>query len=377
MSTDRSSAGGAGRSSREHAAEAAFEWSGRFREGRLSRAERVEFVRWLRESPQNVAEYLRIAKTASALSEFRKWSELPSATTDEIDSMRAHENVRWLPGAARAASAADPASARRKRARRAGAIAAGALAATLAVVASGLWWLGVIGGTVYTTGAGELRNVKLNDGSELSLASETRLRVDFDSTSREIVLTRGEALFQVSKDRERPFIVHAGRTNARAVGTAFSVQRDAQHVVVTVGEGQVAVSQLAEARLPFRKPTTDAAVSLTADQQIAVSSGGQLEPVRSVDSQRVLAWAQGHLIFENETVDAVVARFNQFARVKLRVEDPRIGARTVSGIFQAHDPASFAAFIASVEPVTVTHTAPDEIVIGSAGSAEPADGTTR
>jgi transmembrane sensor len=259
-----------------------------------------------------------------------------------------------------------------------GKLAVAAMAATLAIAAwSVLWWRGAIGGAVYTAGPGELRSLKLEDGSEISLTSGTRLRVDFDADMREIVLTSGEALFHVAKDAQRPFIVRAGRTTARAVGTAFSVQREAQQVVVMVGEGRVAVSQ-AEVVLPFRgTPAADEGVSLTADQQIATSPDGRLEQVRFVDSQRALAWAKGDLIFENETVDAIVARFNRFARVKMRVDDRRIGSRTVSGIFEVNDPESFVAFLSSVEQVTIARPRPDEIVIGRAGSADLAQDQLR
>jgi transmembrane sensor len=377
VSSDRPSVFGVAGSSREHASAAAVEWLLRHREGRLSRAERVEFVRWLRESPLNSAEYLRIANIAGTLSAFRRWSELPQARGDAQGAADADEKVRWLPGArigqqVHARELSSPSTWRRVGAPIA------ALAATFAIVVCGvLWWLGVIGGVVYTTGPGELRSVTLVDGSELSLASGTRLRVKFDDDLRKIVLTRGEALFQVTRDPARPFVVHAGRTQARAVGTAFSVQRNAQQVVVTVGEGAVAVSQVESMLRPFSRAPVQADVSLTADQQIAASPDGRLDPVRSVDSQRALAWAKGELIFENETIEAIAARFNQFSRVKLRVEDQRIRTRTVSGIFDVRDPESFVAFLASVEPVTVTRQGSGVIVIGAAGSAGPVVGTTR
>lgn len=378
MSSDRPSLYGVTRSSREHASAAAAEWFLSYQEGRLSRADRVEFVCWLRESPQNAAEFLRIAKITGALSDFRRWSELPQPTGDELDAFRLDEKVRWLPGMEIGTEAPGRAFSSPRPPRRVGGPIAGALVAMLASVACGvLWWLGVIGGAVYTTGPGELRSVTLDDGSELSLASQTRLRVHFDAGMREIVLTRGEALFHVAKDPARPFIVLAGRTTARAIGTAFSVQRDAQQVVVTVGEGRVAVSQVERVRLPFSMTPMDADVSLTTDQQIAASSDGQLDNVRAVDSQRALAWAKGDLIFENETVEAIVGRFNQFSRVKLRVDDRHIRALTVSGIFEVRDPESFVAFLASVEPATITRHGLDEIVISRSVSEEPADGTAR
>lgn len=374
MSSEYPSPDGTPRSSRQHASAAAAEWFLKYGEG-LSRSERIEFVRWLRESPQNVAEYLRVASTAGALSGIRKWPELPPVSREELASGSADENVEWLAGREIGRRIPGRAAASPKSARRGTWASAGTLAAMLAIAAwSVLWWRGAIGGAVYVAGPGELRSLKLEDGSEISLTSETRLRVDFDADVREIFLSRGEALFHVAKDARRPFVVRADRTSARAVGTAFSVQRDAKHVVVTVGEGRVAVSQ-AEGVLPFRgAPAADEGVALAADQQIATAPDGQLQQVRFVDSQRALAWAKGDLIFENETVDAVVAKFNRFARIKMRVEDRYIGSRTVSGIFEVDDPESFVAFLSSVEQVTVARPRADEIVIGKAGSNGPGDG---
>lgn len=378
MNSNRLSLDGAARPSREYASAAAVEWSLRFREGRLSQAERIEFVRWLRQSPQNVAEYLRAASTTSALSGFRRWYDLPPVAVGEAHSMPTDETVRWMPGAEIELPTPDGGVTSPRRSRRMVAAMAGALAATLAVVASGaLWWLGVIGSPVYTTGQGELRSVRLDDGSELSLAPSSRLRVDFDSGTRKIVLERGEALFHVTKDSVRPFVVRAGRTITHAVGTSFSVGRHAQRVVVTVGDGRVAVGQIEVTRLPFRAQQIGATVSLAVDQQVVVSSSGRFDAVRSVDSQRILAWAQGELIFENETVYAVAARFNQFARIKLRIDDQYIGSRTVSGIFDAHDPRAFVAFLDSVEHVAITRPSHDEIIIGRASSEDPVDGKIR
>lgn len=363
-------------SARKYASMAAADWFLRNREG-LSQSERVEFVRWLRVSPQNVAEYLRAANTAGALSSFSKWSELPPASREQLASGSGDENVEWLTDweIARSTPGRVPQA---RSLGRGGRLAVAAMVATFAIAAwTALWWRGAIGGVVYTAGPGEVRSLTLEDGSAISLTSGTRLLVDFDANMREIVLISGEALFRVTKDAQRPFVVRAGRTTARAVGTAFSVQRESRQVVVTVGEGRVAVSQ-AEVVLPFRgAPAADEGVSLTADQQIAASLDGRLEPVRSVDSQRALAWAKGDLIFENETVDAIVARFNRFTYAKMRVDDRQIGSRTVSGIFDVSDPEAFVAFLSSVEQVTIARPRPDEIVIGRAGSSDPAQDQLR
>jgi ferric-dicitrate binding protein FerR (iron transport regulator) len=56
-------------------------------------------------------------------------------------------------------------------------------------------------------------------------------------------LGAGEALFDVAKDPDRPFIVQVGDRQIRALGTSFVVRREKDQLAVTLVEGKVAVTQ--------------------------------------------------------------------------------------------------------------------------------------
>ena len=91
------------------------------------------------------------------------------------------------------------------------------------------------------TRVGEWRTVQLADGSTVSTGPNTLMQVDYSDGTRRINLARGEAMFKVTKDPSRPFIVNAGGAVARAVGTRFGVERREDRIRVTVAEGKVAV----------------------------------------------------------------------------------------------------------------------------------------
>ena len=55
--------------------------------------------------------------------------------------------------------------------------------------------------------------------------SASRLRVAFTRDRRDIDLAQGEAWFEVARNRNRPFTVHAGPVRVQAVGTAFDVRK--------------------------------------------------------------------------------------------------------------------------------------------------------
>jgi|SRR6185437_10966623 len=101
-----------------------------------------------------------------------------------------------------------------------GSIAAGlAVAAGAATYLTRIWDEGR-----YRTRIGEMRVIPLNDGSVVTLNTNSEILVRYSQLQRNIELVQGEALFDVAKNKQRPFIVQTGTTQVRAVGTSFSVK---------------------------------------------------------------------------------------------------------------------------------------------------------
>lgn len=107
--------------------------------------------------------------------------------------------------------------------------------------------------------------------------------MDITATSRTIRIDSGEAFFEVAKDSQRPFVVHAADTAITAIGTQFNVRRAAGQVVVAVAEGVVQVDPLASAptsrstqALAMTLPqTTEPAMRLIAGEQLSVAHDGR------------------------------------------------------------------------------------------------------
>jgi ferric-dicitrate binding protein FerR (iron transport regulator) len=101
-----------------------------------------------------------------------------------------------------------------------------ALAGAGGLAAAGIGAMAVLGGgRRYATQIGEIRRAALQDGSLAEINTNSVLDVAMRLRSRDVVLRKGEAWFQVAKDRARPFVVAAGDIRVQAVGTAFSVRR--------------------------------------------------------------------------------------------------------------------------------------------------------
>lgn len=377
-------------------------------QGEPTRSEREQYVDWLRESSLHVVEMLRVAQVHGALEQFKRWSGILGD-----DSGRDVGEVVRLPTAEQPPKSPSPSTVIGRRPR----VRLITLAALLlvAVGAGAVLYLGW-GGQIIETQRGERREVALADGSVVQVDPETRLRVKYEQEQRLVLLERGRALFHVAKNGARPFLVETEGTTVRAVGTAFAVERQNERVVVTVAEGRVAVlprftpetdptslpgvssrsplaiasksdsagdrksseqhgtsrsakaKRVESAASEASNPGTDTgkpgnAIFLTADQQVTVDRTGSAQPVREVDSHRTLAWADGRLIFENDSVAHVVEQFNRYNRIQLTVHDLALARRPVSGTFSAADPESFVAFLETVTSVRVKRSADSDITI--------------
>lgn len=85
----------------------------------------------------------------------------------------------------------------------------------------------------FATAIGERRDVTLADGSQLLLDSGSQIEVSWHPLSRRVALRAGQVLFEVSPARYRPFVVSAGSTDIRVLGTRFNVRRLDDDVRVT------------------------------------------------------------------------------------------------------------------------------------------------
>jgi transmembrane sensor len=191
----------------------------------------------------------------------------------------------------------------------------------------------------YGTGLGEIRSLPLADGSLVAINSQSSVEVSMHRDLREVTLTRGEAWFKVAHDKRRPFLVIAGRIRVRAVGTAFSVRRHDGGADVQVTEGIVET---------WTEGEEDRRVRVRAGSRAYVA---EYEPPRltpaAAEIERSLAWRDGRIVLEGETLDEAVAQFNRFNARKLVVSDPGLAAERIVGQFRSNEPLTFAGAVAT------------------------------
>lgn len=174
---------------------------------------------------------------------------------------------------------------------------------------------------------GEKRSIKLPDGTLVKLNSESKLTFpeSFDDSIREVQL-EGEAFFDVTEDKERPFIVKSDHISTYVKGTSFNVRayKSERLISVSVLTGIVDVIDVEENKK----------IQLVAQEMAGYSiQAGKLK--KGTFNASNIAWKDGILIFEGAPPKEVMARLERWYGVNISVKSQSLLKRkSLSGSFE-------------------------------------------
>ena len=307
--------------------------------------ERRAFVAWLLRSPTHVEEFLHLTVLRAEL----KGAMHPEWVARVL--LDVETNVVEIPTAAAPSVAPS-----QVRAPRVPALAAAAAALAAVCLAGWLGWqisrpVPADPASIETT-VGEQRFVMLSDGSSINLNTNSHVRISMVPTAREIELVRGEVLVSVVENPARPFRVKSGAVTVEAIGTRFTVYRRGADTRVAVVEGRVAVkpSQSFTGTNLTPAALTGLPMELSAGHQVALADGVAFKPSKA-DLKKVTAWTEQRVVFENETLEIVVAEFNRYNLTRLLIGDPVLTNRRITGRYAVNDSDELIKVLDALEPI--------------------------
>jgi transmembrane sensor len=198
---------------------------------------------------------------------------------------------------------------------------------------------------------------RLNDGSIVTLAAATRLRVDMTREVRRLVLEAGEGRFNVAHER-RPFIVYAGGGSVTARGTVFDVALSPdRRIRVRLIEGVIEVAvpdhspALRRQRLVTGQSTSFVAQTAPGGAaQQSVSPGGGAQAAEAVQE------------YDRVRMSDLIEAANRSSKRPIRLS-AALGERRVSGRFRIDDTELLADRIAALFDLIVDRSNPSVILL--------------
>ena len=205
-----------------------------------------------------------------------------------------------------------------------------------------------------STKYGSKTKLVLPDGTQVWLNSGSRLTYDknYGNTLREVVLT-GEAYFDVIKNTNLPFIIHASKINIKVLGTAFNVKsypgeknietslvrgsievtfrdRPSEKIILKPNEKLVIANEeeIPEQRLASKvRP-----VKITLQEPIVAISHLTYQPHDSTVIET--SWMEGKLIFRSETFEELAVQMERWYGITIHFTDEELKKKKCTGIFE-------------------------------------------
>jgi transmembrane sensor len=317
-------------------AEEAARWFARLQGEAATGDDWLAFERWLQSSPAHAKAYDRLEGL---------WVDLDNAPV-----------VQGLGGrpllAARRRGPSRPSG--RQPIRRAWIAAGAAIAAGLVVaVGVGVWSPGAATQT-YRTAAGQTRDIKLADGSHIRLNAASKIMVSLGRDARRVQMADAEAVFDVTHDAKRPFLISVGDRQVRVVGTEFNLRHRADTVDLTVRRGTVEV-RAADAL--EAQPTR-----VTVGQELTHVAGHAGSILRVADADQVFAWTNGQLIYRDQPMSDVAADLSRRFGKPVRTADARTASLRFSGVLVTDNEPAVLRRLEAYAPVRVER-AGDAIIL--------------
>jgi transmembrane sensor len=241
---------------------------------------------------------------------------------------------------------------------------------------------------VFETTVGQQTRFVMPDGSNIQLNTNSLVTIDFSDEQRKLTLVRGEARFDVAKDKNRPFTVVVGEKSFTALGTIFNVQKkDNNEMELVVTEGKVLIAKAQETTDTLKETLTNyngSSEHIALDDTIllpgivvtvgekAVITNNQTEPVEKVSLDQVekdLAWQQGMLVFDGEPLEQALMEVSRYTNATFEIKNDEIAHLKVAGYFKAGDIDGLLASLSSNFNISFEKTMDNHITLALVNTA--------
>lgn len=179
----------------------------------------------------------------------------------------------------------------------------------------------------FFSGNGEVKDFVLADGTHVYLNSESSLTCvsDFENLTTRDIFLNGEAFFEVAKDTQRPFIVHAAGKSIKATGTKFNVRAflDERSSTTTLLEGGVEITVPGHAN----------PVVLTPGHALSVSGDNSEVALFNVDPINAVGWYKGEFNGYHMSLSQICRDLERKFDVKIMISNRNVASKVFYASF--------------------------------------------
>lgn len=303
-------------------------------------AEQQAFEEWLADDPRHLAEYESITRAMQKLDSADSLSSLADAA----------EQHHFLSQEAR----------RKARQRR---VAQFLVVAFISVIGFfshqqyQVWQAAPVMQMAAQNPVGRIAIKTLDDGTQVSLSAKSDMEVTYYRHQRHVLLKEGEAVFDVTKDPDRPFVVETDTARITVLGTRFAVNRLEQLVRISVDHGRVKVE-------PKGAAGEDAGVvpRIVTNGQVVEVYPNQAMVLVNRPASDAFSFLSGRLVFDHASTSEIAYTVSRYRNKPVISQGRQV--RNISADINIQDIEQFLRGLPNIAPVKLQQT-PQYTVLNS------------
>jgi transmembrane sensor len=322
--------------------EMAARWYLRLREQEKNArgSEQQAFEAWLADDPRHAAEYDSIARAMRQLDSAESLSSLADAA----------EQRMFLANEAK----------RKTRQRRLGQLLMIGMISIMGYFSHQqyqVWQAQPVMQLAAQNPVGQIVTKTLDDGSKVTLSAKSDMQVTYYRHERHVLLKEGEAIFEVTKDPARPFIVETDTAKVTVLGTRFAVNRLQQLVRISVDHGRVKVEPNLDSKAELDTSTAEGqpaiAREITNGQVLEVYPNHAMALVNRPASD-AFAFMKGRLVFDRADIDEIAYTVSRYRVKPVQAQGKQV--RNISADINIQDIDHFLRGLPNIAPVKLQET---------------------
>lgn len=205
---------------------------------------------------------------------------------------------------------------------------------------------------------GQIVTKTLDDGTKVTLSAESDMEITYYRHQRHVLLKEGEAIFEVTKDADRPFVVETDTAKITVLGTRFAVNRLQELVRVSVDHGRVRVEPTLE------QPTHESGAGptenpLRASREITNGQVAEVYPNHTMvlvnrPASDAFAFLNGRLVFDRADINEVAYTVSRYRLKPVQAQGRQV--RNISADINIQDIDQFLRGLPNIAPVKLQET---------------------
>lgn len=205
---------------------------------------------------------------------------------------------------------------------------------------------------------GQIVTKTLDDGTKVTLSAKSDMEITYYRHQRHVLLKEGEAIFEVTKDADRPFVVETDTAKITVLGTRFAVNRLQELVRVSVDHGRVRVEPTLE------QATHESGVGptenpLRTSREITNGQVAEVYPNHTMvlvnrPASDAFAFLNGRLVFDRADINEVAYTVSRYRLKPVQAQGRQV--RNISADINIQDIDQFLRGLPNIAPVKLQET---------------------